>query len=302
MASEKIDAECRATVETIRLRRHNFPSGEESDSASASHAVGALPPPAAADGTDEARNQKVLTMLPLLHSIAKRMRVHLPSHVEMDDLVGAGAIGLIDAVQKFDARKNVKLESYAQHRIRGAIIDSLRAMDCASRDQRKKSKKTEAAFRALEGKLGRAASDEEFARAQGITLSTWYRTIRELQALGLKWLRPTESSGQQHLTEETLTSHDGNSQFDLCYLREKREILNRALASLPCRERLILLLYYIRQLTMKQIGEQLDVNESRVSQLHSAALLRMRTTVMTLLRAPRHSAVAAGGQQELRAA
>jgi len=302
MANDKPELERHAKIETIRLRRHNLPSDATQPSGLAPQATGGHTLPQASDCDCEARNQKVVKMLPLLHRIAKKMRVHLPSHVEMDDLVGAGALGLIDAVERFDVRKNVKLESYAQHRIRGAIIDSLRAMDYASRDQRKKSKRTEAAFRELEGQLGRPATDEEFADAQGISLKAWYRTIQELQVLGLEWLRPMDSNSSRYSVEDTLCSHDRHDQFDLCYLREKREILNRALAGLPARERHILLLYYVHQRTMKQIGVELNIDESRVSQLHTAALLRLRTSVMTLLRAPRHSAVVAGEEHQLRAA
>jgi len=239
------------------------------------------------------RNQKVIAMLPLLHRLARKMRAHLPSHVEVEDLVGAGAIGLIDAVERFDASKKVKLESYAQHRIRGAIIDSLRSMDSASRDHRQKSKKTEAAYHKLENKLGRHATDEEFARAQGITLNTWYRTVQELQALGLEWLRPSESPMALRSIDDICDTPSAGSQFDLCYLREKREIMTRALDGLPQRERLILLLYYSRQITMKEIAAELKVDQSRISQLHSAALLRLRTSVMAMLRAPRYSEVVA---------
>jgi len=241
-------------------------------------------------------------MLPLLHRIARNMRAHLPSHVEVDDLVGAGALGLIDAVRKFDANKNVKLQSYAQHRIRGAIIDSLRAMDGASRDMRGRNKKAEKSMRDLESKLGRPATDDELARAQGISLNAWYRTVRDLQASGIEWMRPTDAIGHRLFNQEDLPAEGQDTQFNLCYLREKREILNRALAGLPNRERLILWLYYARELTMKQIGGQLKIDESRVSQLHSAALLRLRGAVSALLRAPQHSAVLAHQYPTLKAA
>ncbi|MGD0697193.1 MAG: FliA/WhiG family RNA polymerase sigma factor [Terriglobia bacterium] len=302
MANQKPEFERGAKVEVIRLRPHSFPPSGDPHFISASTEKGQAPPRSSSEPSDASRNRKVIEMLPLLHRVARKMRAHLPSHVEVDDLVGAGALGLIDAVQKFDASKNVKLESYAQHRIRGAIIDSLRAMDGASRDMRKKNKKAEAAFRELEGRLGRPATDDEFARAQGVSLKAWYKTIQELQALGVEWLRLTDSGSRQHFTEETLPCDGQDDQFDLCYLREKREIFNRALAGLSSRERLILLLYYVREQTMKHIGAQLNIDESRVSQLHSAALLRLRTTVMTLLRAPRHSALMAGDQQQFRAA
>lgn len=211
-------------------------------------------------------------------------------------------MGLIDAVRKFDTKRNVKLESYAQHRIRGAIIDSLRAMDGASRDMRKKNKKAEESFRQLESRLGRAPTDDEMARAGGISLKAWYSTIRDLRPLGVEWFRPSDAIDQNHLTEDTLPAQSSRDQADLCYLREQREILNRALAVLPSRERLLIWLYYVRERTMKQIGGELGIDESRVSQLHSATLVRLRSAVTTLLRAPRHSTVFCGEYQELKAA
>lgn len=188
----------------------------------------------------------MIELLPLLHRIARNMRAHLPSHVEVDDLVGAGALGLIDAVRKFDTKRNVKLESYAQHRIRGAILDSLRAMDGASRDMRKKNKKAEESFRLLESRLGRSPTDEEMARAGGISLKAWHNTIRDLKPLGVEWLRPDDAIDQHHFTEDTLPAQDPHDQVDSCYLGEQREILNRALAVLQSRERLIIWLYYVR--------------------------------------------------------
>jgi len=301
MVADKSESVCYAKVETIRLRRHNSRTEEVLRSVPAAETKARIPQPAASGLSEEIRNQKVVQMLPLLHRIAKKMRVHLPPQVEVDDLVGAGAIGLIDAVQKFDASRNVKFESYAQHRIRGAMIDGLREMDTAPQSIRRKSKKAAATHRELEGKLCRPATDEEFASAQGVSLKEWYKTLHEMQALGVGWLRPTDESSTLHFIEETIPSNDEHDQFDMCYLREKREILNRALVALPTRERRILMLYYVHHLTMKQIAAELKVDESRVSQLHSATLLRLRTTVTLQLRAPRHSTVLANNNRNLAA-
>ena len=301
MVADRFESERYAKVETIRLRKHSFPAEDVLQFVPASETKARIPQRVAFGLSEEIRNQKVVEMLPLLHRIAKKMRVHLPPQIEVDDLVGAGAIGLIDAVQKFDASKNVKLESYAQHRIRGAMIDSLREMDTAPQSLRRKSKKAAAAHRELEGKLCRPATDEEFASAQGLSLEEWYKAVHELQALGVGWFRPTDESSTLHFIEETIPSNDEHDQFDMCYLREKREILNRALGALPSRERRMLMLYYVHHLTMKQIAAELDIDESRVSQLHSATLLRLRTTVTLQLRAPRHSAVLANNNQRLAA-
>lgn len=212
------------------------------------------------------------------------MRAHLPAHIEVDDLVGAGAVGLVDAVRKFDPRKRVKIESYAQHRIRGAILDSLRSMDDASRDLRRKIKTAEKIHHELESRLGHPATGQEMAPAQGISLKSWYRTVREIQPLGVEWLRPKGYAPEPQPAVENLPSETGEDQFSLCYRREKIDILNRALTSLSQRERLIISLYYARERTMKQIGSQLRIDESRVSQLHSAALVRLRNAVKSLTR------------------
>ena len=270
---------------TLRLRPRQF-LHERNGRKVCTPGIRAGVPSLVHDGGIEAeRNRKVVELLPLLHRVARKMRAHLPANIEIDDLVGAGSLGLVDAVSKFDDRKQVKIESYAQHRIRGAILDSLRSMDGASRDLRKKNKKAEKAHHDLESKLGHPASDQEMASAQRVSLKAWYRTVRDIQPLGVEWLRPMGSVGVKRLTEETMVAPEQEDQFDLCYRREKKEILARALATLSEREQLIFTLYYARENTMKQIGAKLKIDESRVSQLHSAALIRLRSAAEPLLRA-----------------
>ncbi|HEV2351542.1 MAG TPA: FliA/WhiG family RNA polymerase sigma factor [Terriglobia bacterium] len=232
------------------------------------------------------QNQSAADLFPLLQRVARKMRAHLPAHIEVDDLVGAGSVGLVDAVRKFDPSKRVKIESYAQHRIRGAILDSLRSMDGASRDLRRKIKQAEKVHSELEARLGHPAGDQEMAQAQGISLKNWYRRVREFQPLGIDWLRPRGYATEPQPTAESLPAKSNEDQFALCYRREKIDILNRALTSLSVRERLIICLYYARERTMKQIGSQLRIDESRVSQLHSAALVRLRKAVKSLSREP----------------
>lgn len=226
-------------------------------------------------------------LLPLVKRTALQMREHLPAHVDVDDLVGTGVMGLLDAVRKFDAGKRVKLESYARYRIRGAILDGLRSLDSASRDMRKKNKKVEKVYRELESKLGRPVTDPEMAEALGISLPKWYGIVQELQAVGINWLRPAWYVPPQAPVEESLVADDRENPFDLCYRREQRDLLNRAIARLPERERIIVSLYYTQDLTMKEIAERLDIDESRVSQLHSGALARLRTRVQAMLRPTR---------------
>jgi RNA polymerase sigma factor for flagellar operon FliA len=229
----------------------------------------------------------LLEMLPLVKRTAFKIRGRLPAHVEVDDLLANGVLGLVDAVAKFDSSKRVKLESYARHRVRGGILDGLRGADPASRDMRRKNKKIQQLYRELEVKLGRPVADEEIAAALGMSLSQWYRTLNEAQSLasdfGARGISAAPTSKRLY-TEPALLADHGANPFELCYRREQRELLQRALSHLRERERRIIVLYYEQELTMKQIADRLHVDESRVSQLHSAALVRLRTCVESIVR------------------
>ncbi len=250
---------------------------------------------ALAERKNSARDAKVIELLPLVKRMAQQMRDHLPPHIEVSDLVGAGVLGLIDAIRKFDGSLHVRIESYARHRIRGAILDELRSLDSASRDMRKKNKMAEKVYRDLEARLGRPVSDVELAQALGVSLNDWYRSIRDLQALGMDWLRPMGSVGTKPPGQPTSIPAKQDDPFDLCYRREQKEILNRALACLAERERRMMWLYYDRGLNMKQIGEKLAIDESRVSQLHSATLDRLRSSVRVILQRPKPCVPLAAG-------
>ncbi len=224
-------------------------------------------------------------MLPLVKRMAFKIREHLPAHVEVDDLIANGVLGLVDAVAKFDTTKRVKLESYARHRVRGGILDGLRSADPASRDLRRKNKKIQKLYRELEVKLGRPVKDEEIAAALGMNLAQWHSTLNEIQSVGFDFGARTISAGpttKRPSAEPALLADDDADPFDLCYRREQHEILGRALSHLRERERQIITLYYQEELTMKQIADRLNVDESRVSQLHSAALVRLRASVDSL--------------------
>jgi RNA polymerase sigma factor FliA len=237
------------------------------------------------------RQRLLVELLPLVKRIAFKIREHLPPHVEMDDLVGNGMLGLVDAVAKFDARKQVKLESYARHRIRGAILDGLRVADPASRDMRRKNKNLQKVHRELEVQLGRAAKDEEMAAALGVSLDQWHQALGEMQAAGFDCGARTLSAGPtskpvSRKIAPALLVDESADPFELCYRREQKEILGQALLHLRERDRQIIALYYEKELTMRQIADRLRVDESRISQLHSAALVRLKSGVDSLLRAP----------------
>ena len=225
-------------------------------------------------------------MLPLVKRVVFNIRKHLPAHVEVDELAANGVLGLVDAVAKFDPSKGVKMEAYARHRVRGAILDGLRRADTASRDMRRKYNRIQTLYRALESKLGRPVQDEEMATALGMTLGKWHRELNETQSAGLDSGSRVISAGPAMMLQSTDLEFlvDGrDSPFDLCYRREQHEILSQALSRLRERERKIVTLHNHQGLTMKQIAGQMHVDESRVSQIHSTALMRLRATVNSLL-------------------
>lgn len=245
---------------------------------------------AAAQGVRDPEELAV-QLLPLVKRVALEMRERLPQHVDLEDLAGAGVLGLLDAVRKFDARKHVKIETYARHRIRGAILDSLREMDTASREMRKKNKSAERTYRELQVKLGRPATDEEMAQALGMSLERWHRTLQELNSVGVEWMRPNHLPEACVLDESTVPDEGQQDPFEACYRSERLGILEQGMELLPERERMVVSLYYESELTMSQIGERLGVDESRVSQIHSAALSHLRGKVKTILRGPSQAAV-----------
>jgi RNA polymerase sigma factor for flagellar operon FliA len=229
-------------------------------------------------------------MLPLVKRIALKIRKRLPAHVEVDDLTANGVLGLVDAVAKFDASKRVKLESYARHRVRGAILDGLRAADPATRDLRRKNKRIQKLYREEEFKVGRPVQDEEMAAAAGMNLAQWHRALNEIQTRGLQFGSRVLSAGPtfaRQSTDPELLIDGSDNPFDLCYRREQREILDRAISRLPERERQVISLLYRGDLTMKDIARLMHVHESRVSQLHSAAMVRLKATVDSLLNPPK---------------
>ena len=211
--------------------------------------------------------------------IARRIHERLPQHVELDDLVSAGVVGLIDAFNKFDHSKKVMFKSYAQFRIRGAILDSLRILDWSPRELRRKGRAVQDAIQALTRTLHRAPSEPEIAKEMNLGLKEYQVLLGDLKGLeiGSLNLEHTEDSG-----EEELAYVAGSPEEDplfRCLQGEMRQRLIDAIEELPEKERMVLTLYYYEELTMKEIGLTLGVVESRVSQIHSSAMLRLRVTL-----------------------
>jgi RNA polymerase sigma factor for flagellar operon FliA len=227
--------------------------------------------------SQQERDQIVIEHLPLVKAIAVRVHENLPVHVDLDDLVHAGVLGLFDAVEKYDSAKNVAFHAYAKHRIKGAILDSLRQLDWASRDQRKRQKQVDAVTRGLSGKLGRTPTESEVAEEMGLSLERWRRVLLELRTVGLVSATPASEGDRDHVEEFAATP---DFQPDrICAHNQLRTTLARAIGSLPERYQKVVFLYYTNDMTMKEIGEMMGVNESRISQIHKTALKRMATAL-----------------------
>jgi RNA polymerase sigma factor for flagellar operon FliA len=229
----------------------------------------------------------LLEQLPQVRYIARRIHDRLPSHIAFDDLVQAGILGLIEALHKYDPSKNVELKTYAKHRIQGAILDSLRDLDWSPRPLRKKARQLEQAHQRLRARLGRPATEPELALEMGLELKDLQRLLGDLRGLDLGSLQD-EFTEWGHEREPSALAGEGLDQapYERCLQKELRELLSRAVHELPPRERQVLSLYYFEELTMKEVGAVLGVGEARVSQIHSAALVRLRARMRTLLSNP----------------
>lgn len=226
----------------------------------------------------------LLEQLPQVRYIARRIHDRLPAHIPFDDLVQAGILGLMEALHKFDPGKNVELKTYAKHRIQGAILDSLRDLDWSPRPLRKKARQLEQAHQRLRAQFGRAATEPELAIELGMELHELQHLLSDLRGLDLGSLQDEfTESGQERESLAAPTEGTEQEPFARCLEGELRDILSCAVGELQPRERQVLSLYYFEELTMKEVGAVLGVGEARVSQIHSAALVRLRARMRTLL-------------------
>lgn len=228
------------------------------------------------------RDQLLLEHLSTVRYLARRIHERLPQHVDLDDLISAGVVGLIDAFSKFDHSKKVQFKSYAQFRIRGAILDSLRTLDWSPRELRRKGRAVEEAIRSATQRLGRAPLEQEIALAMNLSLVDYQHLLGDLKGLeiGSLHMERTEDSGDEELAYIPGAPED--DPLFRCLKGEMKQRLADAIDELPEKERLVLTLYYYEELTMKEIGLTLGVVESRVSQIHSSAVLRLRTALANL--------------------
>jgi len=226
------------------------------------------------------RDRLILTYAPLVKYVAGRIGSGLPAHVDEGDLVSYGLLGLIGAIERFDPQRDIKFETYAIARIKGAIIDELRALDWVPRSVRSRAREIERAIADLEAKLGRAPTDEEIATKVGISTSDLEDSLTEISrssiaALDELWTVSGEGGDQVSLLDTIEDIEGPDPQLELTQT-ETKEALGEAIARLPEREKLVVTLYYYEELTLREIGEVLGVTESRVSQLHTKAILRLK--------------------------
>jgi len=242
--------------------------------------VNYAPPPL----DEEVRNRILLEQMPQVRYLARHIHDRLPQHVPIEDLVHAGVLGLMDALNKYDEARQVQFKTYAKFRIRGAILDSLRELDWSPRDLRRKARMIEVASARLSHELGRNATEQELAKEIGLNLESFQRLLGELEGLDLGSFHIVSNDKDQ---DDDLCEYlPGNPEESPYYLTMKRELhqfLSRAIQELSEKEQQVLSLYYYEELTMKEAGAVLGVGESRVSQIHSLALLRLRTRLQSLL-------------------
>jgi RNA polymerase sigma factor for flagellar operon FliA len=224
----------------------------------------------------------LLEHLPIVRFLARRIHERLPQHVDIEDLVSAGVVGLMDAFSKFDPAKKVQFRSYAQFRIRGAILDSLRTLDWSPRELRRKGRAVEEAIRVMTARLGHAPNEAEVAQEMALELEEYQQLLGDLKGLeiGTLHLERNEDSGEEELAY--IPGRPDEDPLFRCLRGELEERLAEAIQNLPDRERLVMSLYYYEEMTMREIGLALGVVESRVSQVHASAVVHLRGSLKDL--------------------
>ena len=228
---------------------------------------------------DQQRERMLLEHLPSVRFIARKIHKTLPRHVELDDLISAGVVGLVEAFGRFDADRHVQFKSYAQFRVRGAILDWLRTLDWGSRDLRRKARALGEATRVLAQRLGRVPTEQEVADEMELGLQEFQQLAGELKGLELGSLNAERSKEDEDEELEYVPAPEEENPFFRCLEAESRQHIIDAIEELPEKERLVLTLYYYEELTMREIGMTLGVVESRVSQIHSGAIRRLRSAL-----------------------
>ena len=236
--------------------------------------------------TTENREEVIKQYSPMIKYVANRIAMRLPPHIEVDDLISVGVLGLMDAISKYDSSRGAKFKTYAEFRVRGAILDELRSMDWVPRSIRQKASQVDKVVQGLQVKLRRTPEDDEVAKEMGLSLEQFHDTLNETKSIPIFSLEDLgiakESGEQQSLLDCLAGKADADPQTQI-RLIELKEIIAKAIDTLPEKERLMVSLYYYEELTMKEIGAVLEITESRVSQIHSKAVYRLRTKLKAII-------------------
>jgi RNA polymerase sigma factor for flagellar operon FliA len=246
----------------------------------------------------EERNRLLVEHLPQVQYIARRVHDRLPSQVPIEDLYHAGVLGLMEALERYDPEKQVQFKSYAKFRIRGAILDSLRAMDWSPRSLRRQAREVEQAHERLRQRLGRSPTEPEVAEEIGLSIEDYQRLLGDIGGLGLGSLE--KETGENGEESELLRYRPdtGDDPYTLCLRSELQQRVAEAIAELETQEQRVLALYYQEELTMREVGEVIGVGESRVSQIHSAAMVKLRARLRRRAQEDAAGTVEAGAAEE----
>jgi RNA polymerase sigma factor for flagellar operon FliA len=233
----------------------------------------------------EIREYFVNQYAPLVKYVAGKIAIGMPQNVDFDDLVGYGVFGLLDAIEKFDPDRDIKFKTYAVTRIRGAIYDELRSIDWVPRSVRQKAKELERVIGKLENKLGRSATDAEIAKELEIDVKEFHTLILKISGASILSLSDVWYVGDESDKVSVMETIESPKSLNPEVIVEREEIKNiivQAISELPDKEKKVLILYYYEDLTLKEIGEVLQVTESRISQLHTKAIMRLRSKFMNI--------------------
>lgn len=241
------------------------------------------------DQASEERERLILEHLPQVRLIARRIHERLPESVNLDDLVSAGTIGLIAAIDRFDPGHNVKLKTYAEYKIRGAILDSLRSLDWAPRQQRRRSKQVDAAISAVEQRLHRAPTEDEIAHQLELSLEEYHEWLVDIRGVNLGSLEASAPDDDSRSLLKYISDDQESWPSRLLERSEEQHLLAAAIEKMPRTERIVISLYYHEELTLREIAKVVNLHESRVSQLKSQAIVRLRASLEKRFPAAQHA-------------
>ncbi len=230
------------------------------------------------------KDEIIIEYAPLIKYIAQKIASRLPSNIELDDLISCGVIGLMDAIEKFDPSRDNKFKTYAEFRVRGAILDELRAQDWVPRSIREKAKMIERSYAKLESELGRPATDEEMCKELGVNQEEFHDLLNKAKSVSLLNIddSATFNRGDKKLIAGLMEDSRAANPFTAVSYKNSRDKIKEGIQSLPEKQRLVLSLYYYEDLNLKEIGQVLDVTESRVSQLHTQAIMKLKMKLKTV--------------------